>query len=170
MREVKTLLKNKKREMTLILVSAMILALFFSGYSMGKETSSINMKANSKIAEPILIVEKSPVIEMQGKKEREYYDFKVKNYKETGEVTQIDLEYSIEILFPIEDSISFKLYKNDQEILLENNRTTNMKLKREKIQEDDYQLEIIYEKAKNRSNKDIIQEIQLRVHSEQIKI
>ena len=170
MKKIKISFKNKKRELTLILVSFMVLALFFSGYSMGKEYSSTNIETNAKIAEPILIVENNPTIEINGKKQKEYYDFKVKNYKENGEITQIDLTYNIEILSKEEETISFKLYKNNQEIFLENNKTEDMKLEKEKAQEDCYQLEIIYDKTKSLSVDDILQEIQIKVHSEQMKV
>lgn len=169
MKKVKNPLKEKKREITLILVSIMVLILFFSGYSMGKEYSSTNIETSAKIAEPILVVENSPTIEINGKKKREYYNFKVKNYKENGEVTQIDLSYYIEILSQTQESIFFKLYKENQEIPLENNKTANMKLSKEKVQEDNYRLEIIYDKTKNISIQDILQDVQIKVHSEQIK-
>ena len=170
MKKIKISFKNKKRELTLILVSFMVLALFFSGYSMGKEYSSTNIETNAKIAEPILIVENNPTIEINGKKQKEYYDFKVKNYKENGEITQIDLTYNIEILSKEEETISFKLYKNNQEIFLENNKTEDLTLEKEKAQEDCYQLEIIYDKTKSLSVDDILQEIQIKVHSEQMKV
>lgn len=169
-REVKKLLKNKKREITLILISIMVLGLFFSGSSMGKQFSTTNIETNGKIAEPIITVENSPVIKMDGKKEREYYNFKIKNYKEKGEVTQIEMVYNLEILFQTEEAISFKLYKGNEEVLLENNKTTDMKLKKEIGQEDDYQLEIIYDKTKNYSSDDILQDVQIKVHSEQVKV
>lgn len=170
MKKIRNVLNNKKREITLILVSIMVLVLFFSGYSLGKEYTSANIQTNAKIAEPILIVENNPVVEINGKKQKEYYAFKVKNYKESGEVTQVDLEYNIEILSKTEQAISFKLYKNNQEISLENNKTANMKLKKENVQEDCYQLEIIYDKTKNNSIDDIIQDVQIKVHSEQMKV
>ena len=169
MKKVKNLLHSKKREITLILVSIMVLILFFSGYSMGKEHSSTNIETNAKIAEPILVVENSPTLEINGKKQKEYYDFKVKNYRENGEITQIDLAYHIEILSQTQEAISFKLYKNKQEIPLENNKTADMKIEKEKAQEDEYHLEIIYDHTKNTSIHDIFQEIQIKVHSEQIK-
>lgn len=170
MKKIKNAWKNRKREITLILVCVMVLTLFFTGNSVGKGYSSIEIEANSKIAEPILVVENSPMIEISGKKEREYYNFKVKNFKENGEVTQIALKYSIEILSQIEEPISFKLYKDKQEILLENKKTANMKLEKEKPQEDDYQLEISYDKTKNYANYDIVQEIQIKVHGEQLEV
>lgn len=169
MKKIKVPFKNKRRELTLALVSAMVLALFFSGYSMAKEYSSTSIETNAKIAEPILMVEKNPIIEMNGKKQKEYYDFKVKNYKGNGEVTQIDLVYNIEILSKTEEAISFKLYKDGQEIPLENNKTADVELKKESVQEDCYRLEITYDKNKSRSSTDIVQDVQIRVHSEQIK-
>lgn len=169
MKKTKATFKLKRREITLILVSIMVLVLFFSGYSMGKEHSSINLETNAKIAEPILVVENSPIIEMNGRKQREYYDFKVKNFKENGEVTQIDLQYYIEIITKTEEAISFKLYKEEQEIPLENNKTTNIKVEKAKAQEDNYKLEILYDKTKNKNTNDILQDVQIKVHSEQLK-
>lgn len=169
MKKVKIQLKNRKKELILMLVSVVIIALFFSGYSMGKEYSDTKIETNAKIAEPILIVENNPMIEINGKKEKEYYNFKVKNYKENGEITQIDLQYNIEIITKTEESISFKLYKQGEEIPLENNKTENVKLTKDKIQEDEYRLEIIYDKNKSNSTKDILQEVQIKVHSEQLK-
>lgn len=166
---IKKLLQNEKREITLILVSIMVLTLFFSSDSMGKESSKTTIEVNSKLAEPIVVMENSPTLLMDGKKDREYYSFTVKNYKENGEISQIDLAYYIEIIGIKEKSISFKMYKNKQEIPLENNKTMSMNLIKDRKQEEDYQLEIIYDKTKNDSIKDIIQEVQLKIHSEQVK-
>ena len=159
----------KKRELTILAISIMILILFFSGYSMGKGYSKTNIQSKAEIAEPILIVENNPIIEINGRKKKEYYEFNVKNYKEDGEITQVDLEYYIEILSETKESISFKLYKNGEEITLNNNKTENIKLGKEEQQKDNYKLEIIYDKTKNKSIDDIIQDVQIKVHSEQMK-
>ncbi len=148
----------------------MVLVLFFSGYSMGKEHSSVNIDTNAKIAEPIVVVENSPTLEVDGKNQEEYYDFKVKNYRETGEITQIAMQYCIEIMAPKEEAISFKLYKEGEEIPLENNKTKNIRLEKGKVQEDCYQLEIKYDKTKQKETKDIKQEVQVKVHSEQVRV
>lgn len=148
----------------------MVLILFFSGYSMGKEYSNTKIQTSAKIAEPIMVVDSSSKINMDCEKEKESYSFKVKNYKENNAITQVDLQYYIEILSQAEESISFKLYKNEEEIKLENNKTANMKLGKENLQEDCYQLEILYDKEKNTTDKNILQEIQIKVHSEQFKI
>lgn len=152
-----------------MLVSIMVLVLFFSGYSMGKEHSITKVETIAKIAEPILIVENSPTIQINGKKQREIYDFKVKNHKENGEITGVNLQYNIEIISQKQEEISFKLYKGEQEIPLENNKTTNMKLGKENLQEDCYQLAIIYDSTKGNQTNDILQDVQIKVHSEQLK-
>ncbi len=169
MRKIKNPLKIKKREATLILISIMIIILFFSGYSMGKAYSNTSIYTNAKIAEPILVVENNPPIEVNGKKQKEYYNFKVKNYNENGEITQVDLNYYIEILTKTEEAISFKLYKDEQEIPLNNNKTDTIKMEKGGVQEHNYRLEINYDKSKNTSINDIIQDVQIKVHSEQMK-
>lgn len=152
-----------------MIVSIMVLVLFFSGYSMGKEHSITKVETTAKIAEPILIVENSPTIQINGKQQRQYYDFKVKNHKENGEITGVDLQYHIEIISQKQEAISFKLYKDKQEIALEDNKTTNMKLGKENLQEDCYQLAIIYDNTKGNQTSDILQDVQIKVHSEQVK-
>lgn len=161
---------NKKRTITISLVSIMVIILFFSKSSFGKDYHSANVETNLKIAEPILVVENNPVIEINGKKQKEYYNFKVKNQNETGEITQVDLNYNIEILSKTQEKITYKLYKENQEIPLNNNKTENMKLGKGILQEDNYKLEIIYDKNKKSSVTDIIQDVQIKVHSEQAKI
>ena len=44
-----------------------------------------------------------------------------------------------------------------------------MELQRENKQEDNYQLEIIYDKTKNCYINDIIQEVSIKIHAEQRK-
>ena len=170
MKKQKVPLKKKKQELILILIGMIIVALFFSGYSLGKEYSTTNIEANAKIAEPILVVENSPVLEINGRKEREYYDFRVKNHRENGETTQVDLTYYIEILSKTDETISFKLYKEGKEIALHDNKTENMKMPKGEMQEDYYKLEIVYDKTKSKSIEDILQDVQIKVHSEQMKV
>jgi len=170
MKKNKIPLKNRKKEIILMIIVMLILILFFSGYSMGKGYQKTNIDAKTKIAEPILVVENGPILEINGKNEKETYDFKVKNYRENGEINQIDLNYFIEILTPTQETISFKLYRGEEEITLENNKTQNRKLQKKYTQEDNYKLEILYDKNKNKDTKDILQDVQIKVHSEQIKV
>ncbi len=159
----------KKNKTTIIIIIMITILLFFSGYSLGKSYQSTKIIANGQIAKPILVVENNPAIEINGQNEKEFYNFKIKNSAKNGEITQVDLEYYIEILTQKEESISFKLYKDNQEIALTNNRTNNIEIPKGQLEEHNYKLEIIYDKSKNHSIDDIMQDIQIKVHSEQLK-
>lgn len=121
------------------------------------------------IAKPVLEVENNPEITITASNEKNTYDFKVKNYNSNEEITQIDLLYTIEILTKTDERISFRLYKNDKEIPLENNKTKEMLLTKNEKKEDNYKLEILYNREEN-IQKDIFQDIQIKVHSEQRKV
>ena len=168
--ENKKIIKFKKRDFTAIIIIIITMLLFFSGYSLGKAYQSTTLQASGEIAEPILVVENNPVVEMNGKNEKEYYNFIVKNSTEDGKITEVDLEYYIEILTKTDEAISFKLYRNNDPILMKNNTSEKFKMSKDKEQKDNYKLEIIYDKTKNNSIEDIVQDVQIKVHSEQIKI
>lgn len=159
--------KNRKRQLTLIMIISMILIFFFSGFSMGKGISKTKIEANSKIAEPILEVESDKAIEITKVADKGYYTFKVKNYKETGEITQVDLEYYIEILSPIPKDIQFKIYRDTDELEIRENKTTSFLLTKEEQEEHSYLVEISCNP--NTVIEEIMQEIQIKVHSEQKK-
>ena len=161
--------KIRKREVVILLIIMMVISLIISGYSKGKSVSETKVNANTEIAKPILEVENNPEITITSTSKKSTYDFKVKNYNSNEEITQIDLLYTIEILTKTDESISFKLYKNEKEIPLVNNKTQEMLLSKNEKKEDNYRIEILYneEKAKQR---DIFQDIQIKVHSEQRKV
>ena len=131
--------------------------------------SNTKINTNSEIAKPILIVENNPAIDITNKNNKGYYDFKIKNYNELGEINEIELRYNIEILNEENKAIKFKLYKGEEEILLEKNKTKDMIIKKNEKQEENYKLEITYDKNLVSSLEDIIQNVQIKVHSEQLK-
>lgn len=163
-------LKSKKRELTLIIVITIVLTLFFTGYSIGKGLADTTIKAKAEVAEPILVVENGEHINIMGATNEGIYDFKVKNFDNEGKITQVNLEYTVEIISNTDESIVFKLYKNDNEVALENNKTKKMMLFTQGQQEDRYRLEILYDKTKSDSIADIIEDVQIKVHSEQVKV
>lgn len=162
--------EKRKRKITLIIIISLILAFFFSGFSLGKEISNIEINSNNEIAKPILKIENSEKVDINNKNQEGSYEFKIKNHNETGEITQVDLEYYIEIISPVNDAISLKLYKGNEEIALENNKTKTFLLSKDKKQEDSYKMEIKYNEAQNTGAEDIFQEIQVKVHSEQRRV
>ena len=163
------LIQNKKREITLICITIMVMILFFSGCSIGKAISSTQIKSNGAVAKPILVVENNPEINITSKQKEGNYTFYVKNYNEVGEITQVDMKYYVQILNKEDDAISIKLLKNNKEISIENNQTEEFTLKKQEMQQDEYKIQIKYDKEKSTSIEDIMQKIEIKVHSEQAK-
>lgn len=157
--------KDRKREITLISILSMVFIFFFSGLSIGKEFSKIAIEGKAEIAEPILKVESDKTIKIKHLDEIGIYQLKVKNYDETGKVTQVDLEYEIEILSDIHKNISLKIYKEEQELKISRNKTEKFLITKDEKQEDNYKIEITCNKTAE--IEEMIQEIQIKVHSEQ---
>lgn len=163
----KKIINNKY--ILLFLLFIILIIFLFSKNSLGKQMSNTKIKTNSEIAKPILIVENNPSIDITNKNNKGYYDFKIKNYNELDEINEIELRYNIEILNEENKAINFKLYKGEEELLLEKNKTKDMIIKKNEKQEENYKLEIIYDKNLVNSLEDIIQNVQIKVHSEQLK-
>lgn len=167
---MKEKLKNRKKEIMLVFIIAIVLIFFFSGFSMGKGFSRKNVNGNTEIAKPILQVENGTNLEINNTNNKGIYEFKVKNYNEQGEKTEVDLEYYIEILNYTgkeNNGIELKLFKNDQEVQINGNKTEKFVLTKDEMKEDNYKLEITYDKSKNTNMQDIVKQLQIKVHSEQ---
>lgn len=140
-------IKDIKKEIMLIVIITITVILLFSGVSLAKAFSRISIETKAQIAEPILKVEGDPTISITKSEEKEIYIFKVKNYDETGKITQIDLEYYIEIIANTYKNIYFKVYKDDKEVNIDRNRTEYFLLGKENEQEDNYRIEILFDKG-----------------------
>lgn len=165
---MKEKLKNRTREITLMIICSMVLIFFFSGTSIGKQISHTNIEINSEIAKPILKVESDETINIKQPGDKGTYQFKVKNYDETGKTTEVQLKYYIEILSAIDKNISFKIYKDNQELKISDNKTETFLITTKQKQEDNYKIEIIC--ANTVSIEEIMQKIQIKVHSEQKEV
>lgn len=170
---LKDLRKEKTRYgkiITIIVLVTLILIVFLSGMSLGKNIHNSSIKNNTEIAKPILEVEKDSEIIITENNKKGEYNFKVKNYNDLEEVSQVDLKYYIEILEEdLDKSIKYELYKENEKVELKENKTEEMKMNREQKEEQLYTLKVEYDSNKN-SIGDIIQDIQIKVHSEQLKI
>lgn len=172
MKKSKTKRKTKENEklkmLTLLIIILFVLLLLFSGYSFAKSIEGTIIKSNTSIAEPILVVESNPSIDITAIENTGIYTFKVKNYNET-KTTDIDLKYYIEVLNDVDKSIQFKLYENEKLINFNQNKSDYRTISKETKKENVYKLEIEYDKNKSVTPNDIIQQIQLKVHTEQKK-
>ena len=169
MKKIKNILKMHitKREITLILIFMMVILLFLSGYSIGKTVYKTTIAANAQIAEPVIVVENNPAIDINNENSNGIYTFKVKDF-DGDKITQSDLKYYIEIISKEAKNIDFKLYQDDEEIQLINNKTNDMFFSKDTKAEHNYRLEIHCKNQDNIGN--IIDNIQIKVHSEQTKI
>lgn len=159
---------NKKIMLSLMLL--IIIMVFFSGISFGKAIHNTLLKNHVEIAKPILEVEKNSEIMITETNRKGEYEFKVKNYNDIEEISQVDLKYYIEILEEnLDKSIQFELYRENEKIELQNNKTTEIKLNKDTKEEHTYTLKIEYNSDKNTVG-DILKDIQIKVHSEQVKI
>ena len=163
--------KNNIKNTTYILVLTTIFILFFTGYSLGKSITQVTIKGNTQIANPIIEVESNPKINITDEQQEGTYNFYVRNYKNTGKITDVKIIYTIKIQDTIEEklknTIKYELYKNGNKIELQKNETTNMELTNKEQQEDKYQLKIVYNKNSSNIMQDIMEKIQIQVHSEQ---
>ena len=161
--------KPKSKILLIIIITLVILLIILSGASLGKAIYNVGIKSQTEVAKPILVVEKDSEIIITESNNKGEYRFKVKNYNENNEISQVDLKYYIEILNDnIDKSIQYKLYKGETEINLTENKTEEMTFSRNLQTEEVYTLKIEYNSDKN-SIGDIIQNIQIKVHSEQME-
>ena len=163
-------MKNKRKVIIIIFVALIILIFFFSGFSIGKEFTKKDIKGNTKVAKPLLEVENGSSLEINNFNKEGVYEFKIKNYNEQGEKTDVNLEYYIEVLNEFENTgIEINLFRNEQKIDINNNKTEKFILSKDEIKEDNYKLEVLYNEDKNINMEDIISQLQIKVHSEQMQ-
>ena len=65
------------------------------------------------------------------------------------------------------NSIKIRILKNDKEIEIKENKTAKFTLTKNEEKQDNYKLEITYDKSKNINMEDIVKQLQIKVHSEQ---
>ncbi len=162
--------KDKKQEILIICMILIIGITFFSGVSVGKAVYNSHIKNDTQIAKPVLEVEKGSEMIITEDNQKGEYTFIVKNYNEVAEISQVDLTYYIEILEKdLNESIQYQLYKDNELIELKENKTETMTFHKDVKEEQHYTLKVTYDDSKN-TIEDIMQEIQIKVHSEQLKI
>lgn len=160
---------KSSRIITGILIAAIIILLLLCGYSMAKTIEEVIIKSNAQIAEPILTIENNPSIDITAAKNTGIYTFRVKNYNTQNKLTEVDLKYYIEILSNEDNSINIELYQNENKINLKEHKTEYIEISKDKKEEREYKIKITYDKNKAVNLADIMQKIQVKVHTEQVK-
>lgn len=120
-----------------------------------------------EIANPVLEVEEGKIIKIDKINNTGVYEFSIKNFN-SKKISEIDSEYTIEIISDIKDVVKFELYNGEKQIQLQNLKTEPILIKGNNKIKEDYKLKIIYNDVNNiKSN--IISNIQIKIHSEQEK-
>ena len=130
---------------------------------------TIKFNKNLEIATPIFIVEGTETSKISAINNIGYYEFVIKNYNET-QVSETGFLYTIEIISNTDESIKFELYKDDEQVELENLKTSNLTINGNEQIEQKYKLKVTYDKNLGTNGKDILEDVQIKVHSEQEKI
>jgi len=153
-----------KKEIIKIILVAFALTIILSTISLGKYFNKTKINVNSGVAIPIIKLEGEQKLIINNNQENKVYNLAVKNYDENEQITQVELEYYIEIISKKNDDINFKIYKEEKELNINNNKTEKFLLTKENKQQDNYKIEILLNK---KISEDILQNIEIKVYSEQ---
>lgn len=153
-----------KKEIIKIILVAFVLTIILSTISLGKYFNKTKINVNSGVAIPIIKLEGEQKLIINNNQENKVYNLAVKNYDENEQITQVELEYYIEIISKKNDDINFKIYKEEKELNIINNKTEKFLLTKENKQQDNYKIEILLNK---KISEDILQNVEIKVYSEQ---
>jgi len=153
-----------KKEIIKIILVAFVLTIILSTISLGKYFNKTKINVNSGVAIPIIKLEGEQKLIINNNQENKVYNLAVKNYDENEQITQVELEYYIEIISKKNDDINFKIYKEEKELNINNNKTEKFLLTKENKQRDNYKIEILLNK---KISEDILQNVEIKVYSEQ---
>ena len=160
--------KGNNKLMTGFILSIIVI-IMLCGYSMAKCIDEYIIKGRMKIAEPILEIENNPIINITESQNYGEYIFKVRNYNNKDKVTETDLKYYIEISPKLDNSIELELYQDENKIELADNKTEYIKISKNQKEEREYKIKILYDKSNKIAGEDILEKIQVKVHTEQEK-
>lgn len=160
--------KGNNKLMTGFILSIIVI-IMLCGYSMAKCIDEYIIKGRMKIAEPILEIENNPIINITESQNYGEYIFKIRNYNNKEKITETDLKYYIEISPKLDNSINLELYQNEDEIKLTDNKTEYIKISKDQKEEREYKIKITYDKNNTVEVEDILEKIQVKVHTEQEK-
>lgn len=148
----------KVKKIILIIIITIII---FAKNSFGKYFTRFQLESNNEITEPVISIENDETININSINNKTY-NFKIKNYNNEGKVSELNIEYYINIS-SIKD-VSLKVYKNNDEIKLNNGNTDKYSLDKNTKQEDVYKIEIVF---LDDSDKEIFEEINMKIYFEQ---
>lgn len=124
------------------------------------------LSASIDISNPIFIVEGKETTKISEINNIGYYEFSIKNFNKNL-TSEIGFLYTIEIISDTDECIQFELYNETSQIALQNLKTESIAIKGNEPIEHKYKLKVVYDKTKGNKGKNILEEVQVKVHSEQ---
>ena len=140
-----------------ISVLTIVIIMLSSNMVYAKYIASDKINSVFNVATPIFIVEGKETTKISEINNIGYYEFSIKNFNQTS-ISETGFLYTIEILSNTDESIQFELYNEEVQIPLEKLKTQQLAIKANEKIEQNYKLKVILE------------EVQLKVHSEQEQI
>ena len=162
-------IKNNKKIIKLIIILTVAIILLSTHMVYAKYITVDKLSSTISVATPIFIVEGGETTKINEINNIGYYEFLIKNFNET-QISETDFLYTIEIISNTDDTIQFELYNEETQIPLQNLKTKPISIIGNQKVEQKYKLKVIYDTTKGRSGNQIIEEVQIKVHSEQEQI
>lgn len=128
--------------------------LFIFRSSFASFFSKIRGTSTTDIAEPIFVMENTEKKLLNDENTEVDYYFNIKNFNENGK-SQTDLKYIIEIQPNLDPTINLTLYKDNEIIKLEKQKTDYIEIKHDTNITHSYRLKVKYEREKSNSTTDI---------------
>lgn len=159
-------MKNKKKIIILIIALCLILVMLtlFTTDTYSEFFGKILGESKTEIAEPIFMLEHTDKKVVDNNNQEIDYYFKVKNYNDSN-VNEVNLKYILEIT-PIQDkAIILTLYKNNQKIDLNEQKTSYIEIGHTTKQEHQYRLNVKYDKNNQENSYDINSNIFIKAYA-----
>lgn len=151
----------------IVILFLVFILISLAGVTFARFQTSINGKVISKIAKPILEVDKEESLVLTALAPNASYSFDVRNYNEE-EINDVQMEYYIEILPHDKELVSYELYKDDNKIEINDFKTDKIELNSENKEVHKYRLDITYnENTDNLMKENSEHKIEIKIHSVQ---
>lgn len=156
----------KKRKILIIILVLLIAMISTLTVTLAKYRTKEKASNSIEIVNPIFSVEGKETTKISAIQNIGYYEFSIKNYNEEN-ISKLGFLYTIEVISETDESIQFELYREDEQIELNDLKTNQLYIAGNEKVEQKYKLKVTYDKTKGKKGQDILQEVQLKIHSEQ---
>lgn len=157
---------KSKRKIVSFFVILILCIISMASHTIAKYVTSVEGRGIANIANPIVELEGKESLYIDVSKKKSRYFFEVKNYNEENKISELEMQYYIEIHIDHPENIQYQLYKLKQEVVelveLKEGKSGIYDLPQDKKQVDFYYIEI-----DNQETRDCKMEI--KVLSKQVK-